>query len=275
SGGARRVLEALQGGGAMFFADLLGPAHMLRTQVEEALGELASWGLVTSDSFTGLRALIAPASKRPPIAAGGRRRRRHAPGVDAAGRWSWLPAPERDAVPEKRRIATDMESLEHIAWVLLERYGVVFRRVIEREPALPPWRELLYVYRRLEARGEIRGGRFVQQFAGEQFALAEAVGALKAMRRREPDGTRVAVAAADPLNLVGILAPGQRLPAVSGNRLLYRDGVPEAVLQNGEVHFLGTLPAEEKWQVQQLLRRGPGHEKPPTPEVPGAAISMR
>lgn len=168
-----------------------------------------------------------------------------------------------------------MESLEHIAWVLLERYGVVFRRVLEREPALPPWRELLYVYRRLEARGEIRGGRFVQQFAGEQFALAEAVGALKATRRREPDGTRVVVAAADPLNLMGILTPGTRLPAVSGNRLLYRDGVPEAVLQNGEVHFLETLPAKEKWQVQQLLRRGPGKEKPPTPAVPGAAISMR
>ncbi|MFW3613588.1 DEAD/DEAH box helicase [Billgrantia antri] len=275
SGGARRVLAALQGGGAMFFADLMGPTRMLRTQIEEALGELASWGLVTSDSFTGLRALIAPASKRPPIAASGRRRRRHAPGVDAAGRWSWLPAPERESPIERRRITTDMESLEHIAWVLLERYGVVFRRVIEREPALPPWRELLYVYRRLEARGEIRGGRFVQQFAGEQFALAGAVGGLKAMRRREPDGTRVVVAAADPLNLVGILAPGQRLPAVSGNRLLYRDGVPQAVLQNGEVHFLETLPAEAKWQVQQLLRRGPGMEKPPTPEVPGAAISVR
>ncbi|MBW6390760.1 Lhr family helicase [Billgrantia antri] len=275
SGGARRVLEALQGGGAMFFADLMGPTRMLRTQIEEALGELASWGLITSDSFTGLRALIAPASKRPPIAASGRRRRRHAPGVDAAGRWSWLPAPERESPIERRRITTDMESLEHIAWVLLERYGVVFRRVIEREPALPPWRELLYVYRRLEARGEIRGGRFVQQFAGEQFALAGAVGGLKAMRRREPDGTRVVVAAADPLNLVGILTPGQRLPAVSGNRLLYRDGVPQAVLQNGEVHFLETLPAEAKWQVQQLLRRGPGMEKPPTPEVPGAAISVR
>ncbi|RCV90190.1 DEAD/DEAH box helicase [Billgrantia montanilacus] len=275
SGGARRVLEALQGGGAMFFADLLGPTRMLRTQVEEALGELASWGLVTSDSFTGLRALIAPASKRPPIAASGRRRRRHSPGVDAAGRWSWLPAPEREPPAGKRRITTDMDCLEHIAWVLLERYGVVFRRVIEREPALPPWRELLYVYRRLEARGEIRGGRFVQQFSGEQFALAEAVGGLKAMRRREPDDTRVVVAAADPLNLMGVLTPGKRLPAVSGNRLLYRDGVPEAVLQNGEVHFLETLPAEKQWQLQQLLRRGPGKEKPPAPEVPGAAISIR
>lgn len=261
SGGARRVLEALQGGGAMFFADLLGPTRMLRTQIEEALGELAAWGLITSDSFTGLRALIAPAHKRPPIATRGRRRRRHAPGVDAAGRWSWLPAPQRNAPIEKRRITTDLESLEHIAWVLLERYGVVFRRVIEREPALPPWRELLYVYRRLEARGEIRGGRFVQQFAGEQFALAEAVGGLKAMRRREPDGTRVVVSAADPLNLMGIITPGSRLAAVSGNRLLYRDGVPEAILQNGEVHYLEALPAEAQWQVQERLRRGPGYRQ--------------
>ncbi|WP_276316619.1 DEAD/DEAH box helicase [Halomonas flagellata] len=265
SGGARRVLEALQAGGAMFFADLLGPTRMLRTQVEEALGELAAWGLVTSDSFTGLRALIAPAHKRPPIDAGRRRRRRQAPGVDAAGRWSWLPAPEREATTERRRITTDLESLEHIAWVLLGRYGVVFRRVLERESALPPWRELLYVYRRLEARGEIRGGRFVQQFAGEQFALPEAVGALKAMRKREPDDTRVVVSAADPLNLLGILTPGSRLPAVAGNRLLYRDGVPEAVLHNGEVHCLEVLPAAEQWQVTEQLRRGPGY-RPLSPE---------
>ncbi|TFH88588.1 DEAD/DEAH box helicase [Billgrantia azerbaijanica] len=264
SGGARRVLEALQGGGAMFFADLLGPTRLLRTQVEEALGELAAWGLVTSDSFTGLRALIAPAHKRPPVAARGRRRRRHAPGVDAAGRWSWLSAPAREAPAEGRRIATDLESLEHIAWVLLERYGVVFRRVLEREAALPPWRELLYVYRRLEARGEIRGGRFVQQFAGEQFALPEAVGALRAVRRREPDGTRVVVAAADPLNLLGILTPGARLPAVAGNRLLYRDGVPEAVLHNGDVHALVSLAATERWRAQDLLRRGAGY-RPPSP----------
>ncbi|WP_189467999.1 DEAD/DEAH box helicase [Litchfieldella qijiaojingensis] len=260
SGGARRVLEALQAGGAMFFADLLAPTRMLRTQVEEALGELAAWGLVTSDTFNGLRALIAPAHKRPPIgSAGRRRRRRQAPGVETGGRWSWLPVPEPEDTALTRRIATDLESLEHIAWVLLQRYGVVFRRVLERESALPPWRELLYVYRRLEARGEIRGGRFVQQFSGEQFALPEAVGALKAMRKREPDGTRVVVSAADPLNLLGILTPGARLPAVSGNRLLYRDGVPEAVLQNGDVHALESLSATDQWQAQDLLRRGAGY----------------
>ncbi|EPC03092.1 ATP-dependent DNA helicase [Litchfieldella anticariensis FP35 = DSM 16096] len=264
SGGARRVLEALQAGGAMFFADLLGPTRMLRTQVEEALGELAAWGLVTSDTFNGLRALIAPAHKRPPISAGGRRRRRQAPGVDAGGRWSWLPVPEGEETTPPRRITTDLESLEHIAWVLLQRYGVVFRRVLERESALPPWRELLYVYRRLEARGEIRGGRFVQQFAGEQFALPEAVGALKAMRKRELDDTRVVVSAADPLNLLGVLTPGARLPAVSGNRLLYRDGVPEAVLQNGDVHALKPLPTEIQWQVTERLRRGSGYRPQPS-----------
>ncbi|SDL37424.1 ATP-dependent helicase Lhr and Lhr-like helicase [Modicisalibacter muralis] len=259
SGGAQRALEALRDGGAMFFTDLVAASGMLRTQVEEALGELAAWGLVTSDTFNGLRALIAPASKRPPVSSSGRRRRRHAPGVDAAGRWSWLSSPPREAPAEKRRITTDMASLEHIAWVLLRRYGVVFRRVLEREPALPPWRELLYVYHRLEARGEIRGGRFVQQFAGEQFALPEAVGALKALRKREADGTRVVVAAADPLNLLGILVPGSRLPAVPGNRLLYRDGVPEAVLQNGEVHALEPLSAAILWEVTELLRRDAGY----------------
>ncbi|MEX0731799.1 MAG: DEAD/DEAH box helicase [Aquisalimonadaceae bacterium] len=260
SGGAGRVLEALQSGGAMFFADLVGAAGMLRTQVEEALGELAACGLVTSDTFNGLRALIAPAHKRPSFApAGRRRRRRSAPGVDAAGRWVRLATAATvndEQKPASRRIQTDMDSLEHIAWVLLQRYGVVFRRVLEREQALPPWRELLYVYRRLEARGEIRGGRFVQQFSGEQFALPEAVGALKAVRTRIPDGTRVAVSAADPLNLLGILTPGSRLPAVPGNRLLYRDGVPEAILLNGEVRFLEQLQAPAQWQVHaQLLRR--------------------
>ena len=256
SGGAREVLHALQAGGAMFFTDLVAATRMLRTQVEEALGELTAWGLVTSDTFNGLRALIAPAHKRPAIGSTGRRRsRRSAPGVDAAGRWVWLPVPARDQPAGKGGISTDLGALEHIARVLLRRYGVVFRRVLEREQALPPWRELLYVYRRLEARDEIRGGRFVQQFAGEQFALPEAVGALHAMRRREPDGTRVAVSAADPLNLLGTLLPGSRLPAATGNRLLYRDGIPEAILLNGEVRFLKQLSTPTQWRVHEQLRR--------------------
>ncbi len=268
SAGASRVLEALQAGGAMFFADLVRSTGLLRTQVEEALGELSTWGLVTSDTFNGLRALIAPAHKRPSMAAGSRRRgRRTAPGVDAAGRWAGLADGATPCPRDGGGASGGMESLEHIAWVLLQRYGVVFRRVLEREQALPPWRELLYVYRRLEARDEIRGGRFVQQFAGEQFALPEAVGALKAMRRRQPAGTRLVVSASDPLNLVGIVAPGARLPAVPGNRLLYRDGVPEAVLQNGEVRFLQECSAETQWLIQEQLRRT-AMTRPRTPSSP-------
>ncbi len=269
SPGAGKVLLALEEKGAMFFTDLVSATRMLRTQVEEALGELVTWGLVTSDTYNGLRALIAPAHKRPAFGAGSRRRgRRTAPGVDAAGRWALLPAPERAEETVKRGFSTDLESLEHIAWVLLQRYGVVFRRVLEREQALPPWRELLYVYRRLEARDEIRGGRFVQQFSGEQFALPEAVGALKATGRRQPDGTRVAVSASDPLNLLGILTPGSRLPAVAGNRLLYRDGLPEAILLNGEVRFLETLSAATQWQVQEQLRRHAVARVTPAPLPP-------
>ncbi|MBB3230223.1 DEAD/DEAH box helicase [Halomonas stenophila] len=264
SAGAQRVLDALRAGGAMFFADLVDATGMLRTQVEAALGELVADGLATSDTFNGLRALIAPAHQRPSFgAATGRRRRRQAPGVDAAGRWSALPPVAHEAPAPGRRFTTDPAHLERVAWVLLRRYGVVFHRVLEREAALPPWRELLYVYRRLEARGEIRGGRFVAQFAGEQFALPEAVGALKAMRRRAPDDTRIAVSAADPLNLIGILTPGGRLPAVPGNRLLYRDGAPEAVLKHGEVETLAPLDEAERWRVVQWLRRDAGHRPLP------------
>ena len=115
--------------------------------------------------------------------------------------------------------------VEHVARTLLRRYGVVFWRLIAREAEwLPPWRDLLRCYRRLEARGEIRGGRFVVGPSGEQFAVPEAIGLLRDMRRREPSGALMSLSGADPLNLVGILSPGSRLPALTGNRVLYRDG---------------------------------------------------
>ncbi len=258
SGGARRVLEALQAGGASFFSDLVGATRMLRTQVEEGLAELVACGLATSDTFNGLRALVAPAHKRPGFAPRGRRRRDTAPSLDMAGRWVSLAATMQESTPidtAARQLKTDFATLEHIARVLLRRYGVVFRKVLTREQAIPPWRELLYVFRRLEARGEIRGGRFVQQFSGEQFAHPEAVGALKALRRRELDGALVTVSAADPLNLVGVLTPGARIPATAGNRVLYRDGVPEALLVNRQVRFLAELSPEGQWRVQERLRR--------------------
>jgi len=140
----------------------------------------------------------------------------------------------------------------------LLRYGVVFWRLIEREAAwLPPWRDLLRVYRRLESRGEIRGGRFVAGFSGEQFALPDAVGMLREVRRQPAAGALISLSGADPLNLVGILTPGPRLPALTGNRLLYRDGLPIALLAAGEVQFLETLDAASEWEAHKALLRCP------------------
>jgi ATP-dependent helicase Lhr and Lhr-like helicase len=134
---------------------------------------------------------------------------------------------------------------------------VVFWRAIEREADwLPPWRDLLRVYRRLEARGEIRGGRFVAGFSGEQFALPDAIGLLRETRRKSGSGDWVSLSGADPLNLAGILTPGQKLAALTGNRLLYRDGLPVAALAGGEVCFYQTLDTPTQWQVRKALLRG-------------------
>jgi len=128
---------------------------------------------------------------------------------------------------------------------------------LEREaPWLPPWRDLLRVYRRLEARGEIRGGRFVAGFAGEQFALPDAVGMLREVRRKPATGVWVSLSGADPLNLAGILTPGPKLPALTGNRLLYRDGLPIALFTGGEVQFLEALDPGAQWEVRKALLRG-------------------
>lgn len=260
SSGAHRVLSVLQLRGASFFTDLVEATGLLRTQVEEALAELVTWGCINSDTFSGLRALSAPAHKRPAFAPRGRRRKSSVPGVAAAGRWACLVAghTQRQEMPALRISALqDLESLEHVARVLLQRYGVVFRKVLERESVLPPWRKLLYVYRRLEARGEIRGGRFVQQFSGEQFALPQAVEALKQIRRRDCSGTLVTVSAADPLNLLGILTPGERLPATASNRLVYCDGNVEAVSFNGTVRYLRAHTPQRCSQLQHWLLRRP------------------
>ena len=143
-----------------------------------------------------------------------------------------------------------------MARTLLRRYGVVFWRLLAREAEwLPPWRDLLRVYRRLEARGEIRGGRFVAGFSGEQYALPDAVGMLREVRRRPHAGEFVSLSGADPLNLAGILTPGAKLAALTGNRLLFRDGLPVAWLAGGEVQFLATLDAAAQWQARKTLLR--------------------
>ena len=242
---ARKVMELLQQHGASFFLDLVQGSGLLRTQAEAALGELAAWGLLSADSFAGLRALITPASRR---AGFGRhsRRRRGAVSLDEAGRWGLL---RRASLPAERKA----QRAEHIARVLLRRYGVVFRKLLERESNLPTWRELLYVYRRLEARGEVRGGRFVQGFSGEQFALPEAVGTLRDTRKRPAKDEFTLLSAADPLNLAGILTPGTRVPALAANRILFRDGVPAAALIGGEIEPLQALSTEERWRIRERL----------------------
>ncbi len=252
---ADKVIAALKEYGPAFFVDLVQDTGLLRTQLEEALAELVARGLVTADGFAGLRALAMPANKRPGHSRHGRRRVAAPGGIDAAGRWVLLR--QRPASAGQAGQEWDDETLRHVALTLLRRYGVVFRKVLERENALPPWRDLLYVYRRMEARGEIRGGRFVQGFSGEQYALPEAVKGLRDTRKREQEGRMTSVSAADPLNLVGIITPGQRIPSQAANRVLFRDGVPLAARVGGKVRFLGevALPGTE-WEVHKLLVRG-------------------
>nr|MBA3554729.1 ATP-dependent DNA helicase [Gemmatimonadales bacterium] len=247
SSDAAAVRDLLVQRGASFFHELVAGSGLLATQVEQALGELAGGGLVTSDSFAGLRALTTPSNKRKPFG-GGRRRHRTAPfGIESAGRWSLLASSPG---------ANGSQSVELHARTLLRRYGVVFHRLLAQEAGLPPWRELLLAYRRLEARGETRGGRFVAGMSGEQFALPEAVEQLRAIRRRGPAGTLIALGAADPLNLTGIVTPGDRVPAVGRNRILFRDGVPVMALEGKATKSLGSSaepPANE--MIEALIRK--------------------
>src|SRR5213078_952223 len=211
--------------GASFYVDIVSGTNLLASMVEKALGELVFRGLVTADSFTGLRALLTPLSKTTTRAVEKRRRKRKAVySMDEAGRWVRLGTRASGAPhTEATRAEPDREGLEAIALKLLQRYGVVFRKILDRESINVPWRDLLRVYRRLEARGEIRGGRFLGGFSGEQFATPEAVQLLRSIRRAPVDESMISVSAADPLNLVGIITPGSRLATVTSNRVLYRD----------------------------------------------------
>ncbi|HYG66570.1 MAG TPA: DEAD/DEAH box helicase, partial [Anaeromyxobacteraceae bacterium] len=208
----RALVEALARRGASFVSELAAATGRLPAELEAALWELVSAGVVTCDGFAGLRRLVE-----------GDRRAPRRPGF-AGGRWSlFRPEPAPDAPPPSSEAL-----LEPVARQYLRRYGVVFRDLLAREAVPPPWRELVRVYRALEARGELRGGRFVSGFSGEQFALQEAVDALRAVRRAPREGERLEVSASDPLNLAGILTPGPRVAAVLGNRVALVAGVPEA-----------------------------------------------
>jgi ATP-dependent Lhr-like helicase len=250
---ARSVADFLREHGASFFDDIVHGLDLPRTFVEEALAELVGVGLVNSDGFSGLRALLLPSDKRKPFSGGGRRRAAM-PGVEDAGRWALIRRRTPLPVPDG---ALARETVEQIARTLLKRYGVVFWRVLSREAQwLPPWRELLLACRRLEARGEIRGGRFVAGFSGEQFALPEAVGVLRSTRKENKAGEVSVLCGADPLNLAGILTPGAKVPAVYSNRLLLRDGVPVAALVAGEATYFEQMTPEAAWDARNLLLRG-------------------
>jgi len=284
----RSVHDYLATRGASFFTDIVDGTKLLRSQVEESLAELVANGLVVSDSFAGLRALLTPGSRKTQ-AASRRKHRQPVYEMSSAGRWSLL---KRDSGTAGVSTATarrsfaessiiDPEAAEQIARILLKRYGVVFKRLLEREGIALPWRVLLRIYHRLEARGEIRGGRFVAGISGEQFALPEAVGMLRAIRRtrtgamdfgfRSPsqgaeDSTAdtqagaaqeslISVSAADPLNLVGIITPGGRITAHTSNRILYRNGEPVTVLEAGETRFLVELSRTMEWKAKSALLR--------------------
>jgi ATP-dependent Lhr-like helicase len=232
-------------------------------ELENALGELVSTGLVNADSFAGMRAMLQPANKR---ASNDKRRRRGAgPGIDEAGRWALVRRAGAVAAAEAgatqnpaRKPRIDPATLEYIAMTLLRRYGVMFWRLLEREAAwLPSWRELLPVFHRLEARGEIRGGRFVAGFSGEQFALPEAIPLLRAVRRRPHDGSLVCISGVDPLNLCGTLLPGDKVPALAGNRILFRDGLPAAAIVAGKISYLVDPGAERELLHARLVGRHP------------------
>jgi ATP-dependent Lhr-like helicase len=247
---ARAVLALLRSRGASFFGEIMAATRHLPSEVEEALWQLVAAGFVTADSFAALRSLVTGEARRTDRSPRGRTRVRKT----REGRWSLLEplAPAPSNLVELR------------ARQFLRRYGVVFREMLTREPSAPPWRDLLAVLRRSEARGEIRGGRFVSGFAGEQFALPEAVDALRSMRRKEEEGHYQRVSASDPLNLVGILTPGPRVPAIVGNRVIYRDGVPVAAVENGETRILSQVEAAERPLLERLLDERPESAFDPT-----------
>jgi ATP-dependent Lhr-like helicase len=254
----RTMFDTLAAGGALFFSELVRYSGLLPSQVEEALSQLAALGLVTSDSFDGLRALLVPSNKRPTFGrnVGKRRRKPNLASIEFAGRWSLLRTdfasqPSGNGAESSARAA----AIEQFARVFLHRYGVVFRRLLERESLAVTWYELGRIYRRWEARGEIRGGYFVGGISGEQFALPEAIGLLRSIRKASRNSELIALSAADSLNLQGILTPGPRIPALTANRVLFLDGLPIAALEAGEIRKFAEAPVSDL-QVETALKVG-------------------
>jgi ATP-dependent Lhr-like helicase len=265
SSAARQVLALLRQRGAVFFQNLVRETNRLPIEIETALGELVAFGFVTGDGFGGLRALLIPPSMRAKV-----NRKRRAmqarrgvaflpPGsspalspMQNAGRWSLFRGePDLFGKTEEPRV------IETVALALLRRWGVVFHRVVLRETGLPPWRDLLRVFRRMEARGELRGGRFVEGFSGEQYALPEAVEHLRNIRRTPADNKLITISGADPLNLAGIITPGEKVAARAKSRIVFRNGVPVAIKDGREVRILEReqTPASTREIYAALVRK--------------------
>ena len=248
SPGAYAILACLEAHGASFFDDILAETGARGPDAAAALGELIAHGLVSADGFAGLRAFTRPSARR-------------LRAVAEAGRWSRVP---RRAVDVEN---ADEAGVEAIARALLRRYGVVFKPLLARESLAVPWRALRRELRRLEARGDIRGGRFVAGFTGEQYALPEAVATLRRVRRAPANGEIVTIGAADPLNLSGIVCLGERIPATASTRIAFRDGVPVATLTgNRRVDWLESPTPEQEWAARNALlrKRIPVPTAPPT-----------
>jgi ATP-dependent Lhr-like helicase len=219
---AQQILEHLRSRGASFAQELKTAFDLADDACREALAELVAAGLVASDGFAGVRAIV---NQSPPRRGG----------ADTSGRWS---------IVRREATANREDAVRALAWTLLARYGVVFRRVLARESSGVPWRDLARVYRTLEARGEIRGGRFVSGMSGEQFALPDAVDRLRELRRSGPDHALLTISAADPLNLTGIIAGAERVRSAAGSRIVYRNGVPLAALEGDMLRTLGEVAPE-------------------------------
>jgi ATP-dependent Lhr-like helicase len=240
---ARTLLDALRTRGASFLSDLASGPARTADELRETMGALVACGLAASDGFSGLRALLWIAQGKLPA-----RDRRG----QFAGRWTVVQEASKDR-------GTCDAAVETLAWTLLRRYGVIFRRLLARETIAAPWRELVRVYRRLEARGEIRGGRFVSGMSGEQFALPDAVVRLREVRRTPADGRLITISTADPLNLAGIVTPGDRVRAAGRNRIVYRDGVPLAAREGDVVRELARVDSAIAAEVSRALGAGRVH----------------
>jgi ATP-dependent Lhr-like helicase len=251
TGAAAEVYDLLQQRGALFFDEIVNATRRLRSDVERGLRELIAWGFVASDGFQGLRQLSGRTGHsgrtRPRAEESAYSAQGFFTGSGPAGRWALVHAlpPDPDQADEQA---------ESIARVLLQRYGVIFRDLYPRESITLPWRDVLRALRRLEARGLVRGGRFVSGFNGEQYALPEAVDSLRWVRRQERNGERVWVAAVDTVNLVGIVVPGDKQPAVSGKGVLFVDGLPQAPALSAPATVKTPVPSKLTSQLKARSR---------------------